>query len=73
MIVQDACTDVIGRRRVYTASGRQKGSPRGYPNPCAGSGEILRRDAAGMTRAQRLLRHLLRKDAVSAGTASGCH
>jgi hypothetical protein len=45
MIVQDACTDVIGRRRVYTASGRQKGSPRGYPNPCAGSGEILRRDA----------------------------
>jgi hypothetical protein len=32
-------------RRVYTASGRQKGSPRGYPNPCAGSGEILRRDA----------------------------
>jgi hypothetical protein len=45
MIVQDACIDVIGRRRVYTASGRQKGSPRGYPNPCAGSGEVLRRDA----------------------------
>jgi hypothetical protein len=45
MIVQDACIDVIGGRRVWTASGGQKGSPRGYPNPCAGSGEILRRDA----------------------------
>jgi hypothetical protein len=45
MIVQDACIDFIGGRRVYTTSGRQKGSPQGYPHFCAGSGEILRRDA----------------------------
>jgi hypothetical protein len=43
MIVQEACIDVIGRRRVCTTSDRQKGSLPGYPNPFAGGGEILHR------------------------------
>jgi hypothetical protein len=44
MIVQDAFIDAIGGLRVCTTSGRQKGSPRGYPDPRAGGGDILRRE-----------------------------
>ena len=73
MSVQDAFIDVIGKPRVSSKSGRQKGSPRSYlKSPAAGGMIMCRDDGRKNLGIEGAAAACARKGVGSAGTASGC-